>query len=129
MAGGGFWRPAGWSGCSRSSAYAILCTTWSDLMYVTFLFFSPLILSISARNGWRRILAASGLVWLLAQFGLRDLVHNMVRSDVCDISLFLAIDSVDICTKWLEEDSGGQRAGLAARAVRPTRSCAQHGPI
>ncbi len=62
------------------SILLLYCPPLLDIlpMYVTFLFFSPLILSISARNGWRRILAASGLVWLLAQFGLRDLVHNMV---------------------------------------------------
>lgn len=62
------------------SILLLYCPPLLDIlpMYVTFLFFSPLILSISARNGWRRILAASGLVWLLAQFGLRDLVHDMV---------------------------------------------------
>src|SRR5271156_2454019 len=62
------------------SILLLYCPPLLDIlpMYVTFLFFSPLILSISARNGWRRILAASGLVWLLAQFGLRDLVHNLV---------------------------------------------------
>ena len=28
--------------------------------------------------GWRIVLAASALIWLLAQFGLRDIVHNWV---------------------------------------------------
>jgi hypothetical protein len=62
------------------SILLLYCPPLLDIlpMYVTFLFFSPLILSISVRNGWRRILAASGMVWLLAQFGLRDLVHNLV---------------------------------------------------
>jgi hypothetical protein len=47
-------------------------------MYVTFLFFTPLVLSAAVRWGWKWILAASSLVWLLAQFGLRDLVHNWI---------------------------------------------------
>jgi hypothetical protein len=37
-----------------------------------------LLLSASWRYGWKKILAASGLVWLLAQFGLRDVAHNAV---------------------------------------------------
>ena len=47
-------------------------------MYVTFLFFTPLLLSAAVRFGWRKILLASGLLWMLAQFGLRDLVHNWI---------------------------------------------------
>jgi hypothetical protein len=47
-------------------------------MYVTFLFFTPLVLSAGARLGWKWILAASATVWLLAQFGLRDAVHNWI---------------------------------------------------
>jgi hypothetical protein len=45
-------------------------------MYVTFLFFTPMLLAAAVRYGWRWILAASAAVWLLAQFGLRDVVHN-----------------------------------------------------
>jgi hypothetical protein len=45
-------------------------------MYVTFLFFTPIVLTASVRWGWKWILAASGLVWLMAQFGVRDVVHN-----------------------------------------------------
>ena len=47
-------------------------------MYVTFLFFTPLLLSASMRYGWRKILLASGLLWLMAQFGLRDVVHSWI---------------------------------------------------
>ena len=42
-------------------------------------FSSPrLFLSAAVRWGWRNVLAASELVWLLAQFGLRDYVHNWI---------------------------------------------------
>ncbi len=47
-------------------------------MYVTFLFFTPLLLSAAVRSGWRKILFASGLLWLMAQFGLRDMVHAWI---------------------------------------------------
>jgi hypothetical protein len=62
------------------SVLLLYCPPLLDIlpMYVTFLFFTPLLLSASVRHGWRRILAASGLVWLLAQFGLRDTVHGLI---------------------------------------------------
>jgi hypothetical protein len=47
-------------------------------MYVMFLFLTPLFLSAAVRVGWRIVLAASTLIWLLAQFGLRDIVHTWV---------------------------------------------------
>jgi hypothetical protein len=60
------------------SVLLLYCPPLLDIlpMYVTFLFFTPMVLSASVRWGWRKILAASGLLWLLAQLGLRDLVHN-----------------------------------------------------
>ena len=62
------------------SVLLIYCPPMLDIlpMYVTFLFFTPLLLSASLRYGWRRILAVSGLVWLMAQSGLRDGVHNAI---------------------------------------------------
>ena len=62
------------------SVLLLYCPPLLDIlpMYVTFLFFTPLVLSAAVRFGWRRILLASGSVWLLAQFGLRDLVHNWI---------------------------------------------------
>ena len=62
------------------SVLLLYCPPLLDIlpMYVTFLFFTPLVLSAAVRCGWRRILAPAALVWLLAQFGLRDLVHNWV---------------------------------------------------
>ena len=62
------------------SVLLLYCPPLLDIlpMYVTFLFFTPLMLSAAVRWGWRWILAASGLVWLLAQFGLRNVVHNWV---------------------------------------------------
>ncbi len=64
------------------SVLLLYCPPLLDIlpMYVTFLFFTPLVLSASWRYGWRKILVASGMVWLLAQFGLRDLAHNAIVS-------------------------------------------------
>ncbi len=60
------------------SALLLYCPPLLDIlpMYVTFLFLTPLVLSAATRVGWKWILAASCTLWLLAQFGLRDLVHN-----------------------------------------------------
>ncbi|MGA2046655.1 MAG: OpgC domain-containing protein [Terracidiphilus sp.] len=64
------------------SVLLLYCPPLLDIlpMYVTFLFFSPLLLATAARYGWRKILVASALIWVLAQFGLRDLVHNWIVS-------------------------------------------------
>jgi hypothetical protein len=62
------------------SVLLLYCPPLLDIlpMYVTFLFFTPMLLSAAVRFGWKKILFASGCIWLLAQFGLRDLVHNWV---------------------------------------------------
>ena len=62
------------------SLLLLYCPPLLDIlpMYVIFLAFTPTMLSAAIRWGWKRVLAASGLIWLLAQFGLRDLVHNAV---------------------------------------------------
>ncbi|HZP06855.1 MAG TPA: OpgC domain-containing protein [Terracidiphilus sp.] len=62
------------------SVLLLYCPPLLDIlpMYVTFLFFTPMLLSMAVRFGWKKILLASGCIWLLAQFGLRDVVHNWV---------------------------------------------------
>jgi len=62
------------------SIFLIYCPPLLDIlpMYVMFLFLTPLFLSAAVRFGWRSVLAASALIWLLAQFSLRDIVHNWV---------------------------------------------------
>lgn len=62
------------------SVLLLYCPPLLDIlpMYVTFLFLTPLLLSAAVRYGWRIILFISGCVWLFAQFGLRDLVHNWI---------------------------------------------------
>ena len=62
------------------SVLLLYCPPLLDIlpMYVTFLFFTPALLSAAVKVGWKWILAASGLVWLLAQFGLRDVVHGWI---------------------------------------------------
>jgi hypothetical protein len=60
------------------SVLLLYCPPLLDIlpMYVTFLAFTPVVLTAAVRFGWKWILFASCTVWLLAQFGLRDLVHN-----------------------------------------------------
>jgi hypothetical protein len=62
------------------SVLLLYCPPLLDIlpMYVIFLVATPMVLSASIRFGWRKILAVSFAVWLLAQFGLRDLVHNWI---------------------------------------------------
>ncbi|HEX4311928.1 MAG TPA: OpgC domain-containing protein [Acidobacteriaceae bacterium] len=62
------------------SIFLIYCPPLFDIlpMYVMFLFLTPLFLSAAVRLGWKSVLAASALIWLLAQFGLRDIVHGWV---------------------------------------------------
>ena len=62
------------------SIFLIYCPPLLDILplYVLFLFLTPLFLSAAVRVGWRIVLAASTLIWLLAQFGLRDIVHTWV---------------------------------------------------
>lgn len=62
------------------SVLLLYCPPLLDIlpMYVIFLAFTPTLLSGAIRWGWKWILAASWLIWLLAQFGLRNVVHSAV---------------------------------------------------
>jgi hypothetical protein len=62
------------------SVLLLYCPPLLDIlpMYVIFLLLTPFALSAAVRFGWKKLLAASALIWLLAQFGLRDYVHNFV---------------------------------------------------
>jgi hypothetical protein len=62
------------------SLLLIYCPPLLDIlpMYVTFLLLTPYILSVAVRHGWTRILMVSGVIWLLAQFGLRTWMHTLV---------------------------------------------------
>ena len=90
-------------------------------MYVTFLFFTPMLLTAGARYGWRRILLASGLIWLLAQYGLRDVVHGWIvhltrlRIPLQETGAFnlFAWQGVWIAGLWI-----GARSALGATPLR-----------
>jgi hypothetical protein len=64
------------------SVLLIYCPPLLDIlpMYVAFLFLTPAILSAAVRYGWEKILFASGCVWILAQFGVREFVHGWTVS-------------------------------------------------
>lgn len=46
-------------------------------MYVLFMLMSPWALTFALRHGWRSVLAASGLLWLMSQFGLSEWVYEV----------------------------------------------------
>lgn len=62
------------------SVLLLYCPPLLDIlpMYVIFLAGTPLVLSTALKWGWSRVIGASLAVWLMAQFGLRDVVHNAV---------------------------------------------------
>jgi hypothetical protein len=62
------------------SILLIYCPPLLDIlpMYVTFMVATPWLLLMAKRWTWKPLLGASGLIWLLAQFGLRSWVHSLV---------------------------------------------------
>ncbi|MGR4870712.1 OpgC domain-containing protein [Variovorax sp. LARHSF232] len=44
-------------------------------MYIFFLLLSPWVLALGMRHGWLGVMAASALVWALAQYGLAEWLH------------------------------------------------------
>ncbi len=60
------------------SLLLLYCPPLLDIlpMYVLFLAGTPIVLTWAARRGWRVPLAASFALWLGAQVGLRDWLHN-----------------------------------------------------
>jgi hypothetical protein len=62
------------------SLLLIYCPPLLDIlpMYVIFLLITPYVFAIAAKRGWNLLLGASGLIWILAQFGLRTWVHDLV---------------------------------------------------
>lgn len=47
-------------------------------MYIIFLLLTPVVLMLAARVGWKYVLGGSSVLWLLAQFGLRQTAYNVV---------------------------------------------------
>jgi hypothetical protein len=62
------------------SLLLIYCPPLLDIlpMYVTFLLLTPYVLSVAVRRGWSVILVVSGVVWVLAQLGLRTWAHAAI---------------------------------------------------
>jgi hypothetical protein len=105
------------------SALLLYCPPLFDIlpMYVLFLFLTPLILSAALRVGWKIMLAGSALIWMLAQFGLRDVVHNWVvhvthlqipLQETGAFNLF-AWQAVWIAGLWLGSSSAREELPLA----------------
>jgi len=62
------------------SLLLIYCPPLLDIlpMYVVFMLLTPPVLIFATRRRWTWILAASGFIWLLAQYGLRSWIHSLV---------------------------------------------------
>lgn len=63
------------------SLLLLYCPPLLDIlpMYVLFLFLSPLLLSAARRLRWGTVLTLSGMLWLGAQFGLKDAFNHLVN--------------------------------------------------
>jgi len=66
-------------------------------IYIIFLAFTPAALILGARLGWKYVLGGGFTLWLLAQFGLRDFVHQfMVR----DLGLRIPLNQMGAFNLW-----------------------------
>src|SRR6202140_3398637 len=66
----------------RSAILLVYCPPLLDIlpMYIIFLLATPIALYVGSRWSWKLVLIPSGLIWLLAQFGLRTAIYaGMVR--------------------------------------------------
>jgi hypothetical protein len=65
-----------------SAILLVYCPPLLDIlpMYIIFLLATPIALYVGSRWSWKLVLIPSGLIWLLAQFGLRTAIYSrMVR--------------------------------------------------
>ncbi len=65
-----------------SAVLLVYCPPLLDIlpMYIIFLLATPVALYVGSRWSWKLVLVPSGLIWLLAQFGLRTTIYaNMVQ--------------------------------------------------
>lgn len=51
-------------------------------MYIVFLAFTPPLLAVASREGWRTVLLLSALLWLFAQLGGREMVHAALNHNL-----------------------------------------------
>jgi hypothetical protein len=65
-----------------SAVLLVYCPPLLDIlpMYIIFLLATPIALYVGSRWSWKLVLIPSGLIWVLAQFGLRTSIHaHMVQ--------------------------------------------------
>ncbi len=73
-----------------SSLLLVYCPPLLDIlpMYIAFLLLTPFALYVGKRWGWKFVLIPSGLLWLGAQFGVREAIYALlVRFTGVDIPL------------------------------------------
>jgi hypothetical protein len=73
-----------------SAVLLVYCPPLLDILptYIIFLLATPIALYVGRRWSWKLVLIPSGLIWVLAQFGLRTAIHaHMVQSAGLQIPL------------------------------------------
>ncbi|MCU1239505.1 MAG: OpgC protein [Candidatus Acidoferrum typicum] len=74
----------------KSALLLVYCPPLLDIlpMYIIFLVATPVALYVASRWSWKLVLIPSGLIWVLAQFGLRAAIHaHLVQSAGLQIPL------------------------------------------
>lgn len=73
-----------------SAVLLVYCPPLLDIlpMYIIFLLATPIALYVGRRWNWKVVLIPSGVIWILAQLGLRAAIHaHMVRLTSVDVPL------------------------------------------
>jgi hypothetical protein len=90
-------------------------------MYVVFMAFSPALMEHGLRRGWGRVLAASGLVWLLAQADVGQALYDAVAR-ATDLGIPYRQTGAFSWMAWQLMWVLGVCAGTQASTVAPRRT-------
>ena len=86
-------------------------------LYILFLLFSPLLILLSLRIGWKPILAGSFALWLAAQFGLRQVIYSFM---VAHLGLRIPLNEMGAFNLWAWQLVWVSGIWIGARWARET---------
>ena len=66
-------------------------------MYIIFLLLSPFLIALGTRIGWRFIVSGSFVLWLAAQFGLREAAHTFMTRH---LGMTIGLDQMGSFDLW-----------------------------